>query len=399
MDANDSPTEPRLLISRSALLHNAALLRRAVGPAVKLCAMVKADADGHGAAAVADALANFEADGIAAPAVDALATATIDEAAALPVSNLPTLILQPVENALIGGNRAQLELAIRQGRVITLCSKSSADDVARVAVTCGKRASVQVMVDTGMARSGVGAPRAQALLDKVAAWPSLKLSGVCTHFASAEVPGDPFTVEQLTTFKQLVAPLAGRVPLHAANSAGALFMPESHLDMVRPGIALYGIDPTCRPSMDRKLKPVMKWTAPLVGIREIPPGTGVGYGHTWTAKRQSRIGLVPVGYADGYQRCFSNRAVMIVQGTPAPVGGRVSMDLPTIDLTDIPAASIGDVVTVLDTDPLSPASAYALARWADTIPYEIFCRIRMRVKRVAVDPAELPNEKAHVWDV
>src|SRR5688500_2796085 len=360
MDANDSPTEPRLLISRSALLHNAALLRRAVGPAVKLCAMVKADADGHGAAAVADALANFEADGIAAPAVDALATATIDEAAALPASTLPTLILQPVENALIGGNRAQLELAIRQGRVITLCSKSSADDVARVAVTCGKRASVQVMVDTGMARSGVGAPRAQALLDKVAAWPSLKLSGVCTHFASAEVPGDPFTVEQLTTFKQLVAPLAGRVPLHAANSAGALFMPESHLDMVRPGIALYGIDPTCRPSMDRKLKPVMKWTAPLVGIREIPPGTGVGYGHTWRASRESRIGLVPVGYADGYQRCFSNRGVMIVQGKPAPVVGRVSMDLTTIDLTDIPSASIGDVVTVLTTIRFPPP---APTRW------------------------------------
>jgi alanine racemase len=396
MDANDSPTEPELLISRSALLHNAALLRRAVGPAVKLCAMVKADAYGHGAAAVADALANFEADGIAAPAVDALATATIDEAAALPASTLPTLILQPVENALIGGNRAQLEYAIRQGWHLTLCSKSSADDVARVAVTCGKRASVQVMVDTGMARSGVGAPRAQALLDKVAAWPSLKLSGVCTHFASAEVPGDPFTVEQLTTFKQLVAPLAGRVTLHAANSAGALFMPESHLDMVRPGIALYGIDPTCRPSMDRKLKPVMKWTAPLVGIREIPPGTGVGYGHTWTSKCESRIGLVPVGYADGYQRCFSNRALMIVQGKPAPVVGRVSMDLTTIDLTEIPAASIGDVVTVLDNDPLSPASVYALARWADTIPYEIFCRIGMRVKRVAVDPAELPNEKAHV---
>src|SRR5688500_14572414 len=125
MDANDSPTEPRLLISRSALLHNAALLRRAVGPAVKLCAMVKADADGHGAAAVADALANFEADGIAAPAVDALATATIDEAAALPASTLPTLILQPVENALLGGNRSMLELAIRQGWQLTLGSKSA----------------------------------------------------------------------------------------------------------------------------------------------------------------------------------------------------------------------------------------------------------------------------------
>jgi alanine racemase len=388
MDPHQSPTEPQLLISRTALLHNAALLRHAVRPAVKLCAMVKADAYGHGAAMVVDALANFEADGIAAPAVDALATATIDEAAALPVTSLPILILQPVENALIGGNRSLLELAIRQGWQLTLCSKSAADDVARVAVACGRRASVQVMIDTGMARSGVGSPRAQALLDKVAAWPSLKLAGVCTHFASAEVVGDPFTAEQLAMFRQLVAPLTGKVMLHAANSAAAMLMPESHLDMVRPGIALYGIDPTCRPSMDRKLKPVMKWTAPLVGIRDIPRGTGVGYGHTWRADRDSRIGLVPVGYADGYQRCFSNRGVMLVQEKPAPVVGRVSMDLTTIDLTDLTSASIGDVVTVLDSDPLSPASVYALAQWANTIPYEIFVRIGARVKRVGVDPAE-----------
>src|SRR5688500_5507016 len=393
MDA--SSTEPQLLISRAALLHNAALLRRAVGPATKLCAMVKADAYGHGAAAVADALANFEGDRVAAPAVDAFATATIDEAAGLPVSNLPTLILQPVENALIGGNRAQLELAIRQGWVLTLCSKSAADDVARVAVTLGKRASVQVMIDTGMARSGIGAPRAQALLDKVAAWPSLKLSGVCTHFASAEVPGDAFARQQLAAFRQIVAPLAGKVTLHAANSAGAFFLPDSQFAIVPPGIGQLSIDPTCMLALERPLNTVMMWIALLVGVREIPKGTGVGDGHTWTASRDSRIGLVPVGYADGYQRCFSNRGVMIVAGKPAPVVGRVSMDLTTIDLTDVPAANIGDVVTVLDNDPLSPASAYTLARWADTIPYEIFCRIGPRVKRVAVDPVDQPNEKAH----
>ena len=156
--------------------------------------------------------------------------------------------------------------------------------------------------------------------------------------------------------------------------------------MIRPGISLYGIDPTGVASMDRKLRPVARFVAPLVGVRQIPKGQGVGYSHTWLAPRDSRIGLVPIGYADGYARVLSNKSSMIVQGKRAPVVGRVSMDLITVDLTDIPQANLGDEVTVIDNDPVSPASAYELARLADTIPYEILCRIGPRVKRVATDP-------------
>jgi alanine racemase len=156
--------------------------------------------------------------------------------------------------------------------------------------------------------------------------------------------------------------------------------------MVRPGIALYGIDPAGKPSLDRPLRPVMKWVAPLVGISDVPAGATVGYGRAWTAARPTRVGLVPVGYADGYPRCFSNEATVMVHGRAAPVIGRVSMDLTTIDLTNVPQATVGDDVTLLDNDPLSPASVYQLARWADTLPYEIFSRIGPRVKRVAHDP-------------
>jgi alanine racemase len=155
--------------------------------------------------------------------------------------------------------------------------------------------------------------------------------------------------------------------------------------MVRPGISLYGIDPTCRPNVDRHLRPAMKWVAPLLIVRDVPAGTSVGYGHTWTAPRNTRLGLVPVGYADGYMRALSNRASVIVHGRPAAVVGRVSMDMLTIDLSGIPAAHVGDDVVLLDDDPLSPASVYAMARHADTIPYEIFCRIGARVHRVPVD--------------
>ena len=125
-----------------------------------------------------------------------------------------------------------------------------------------------------------------------------------------------------------------------------------------------------------------------MSVRDLPKGSSVGYNQTWAAPRDTRLGLVPVGYADGYLRSFSNRAMMIVQGKAVPVVGRVSMDYATIDLGTVPQATVGDEVTILDSDPLSPASAYALARNAETIPYEIFTRIGPRVHRVATDPVE-----------
>ena len=392
MDAKQTLGEPRVLISRAALLHNAAVIRRALSPATKVCAIVKADAYGHGASIVADALCNFADDADARPAVDALAVASIEEADALPEFGVQVIVFRPVENTFMGRQRQKLEMAIRSGWTLTVCSPAAADDVARVAQACGARASVQVMIDTGMTRSGVVAERLAELLDRIASRPALRLVGLCTHFSNAEDPDSPVTGEQLARFVAATGVRdevrRGRVVRHAANSAAAFFRPDAHFDMVRPGVALYGIDPTLSPSMHRKLRPVMKWTAPLVGIKDVRRGTWVGYAQTWTAERDTRVGLVPVGYADGYPRCHSNRAVVLVHGRPAPVIGRVSMDLTTIDLGDIPQAAVGDEVTLLDNDPLSPVSVYALARWAETIPYEVFCRIGQRVKRVAVEPDE-----------
>ena len=127
-------------------------------------------------------------------------------------------------------------------------------------------------------------------------------------------------------------------------------------------------------------------------IRDVPKGVGLGYGQTWTTSRDTRVGLVPVGYGDGYLRSFSNRGKMIVHGRAVPVVGRVSMDLLTIDLTAHPHAIVGDQVTLLDSDPLSPASVYRLAQLADTLPYEIFCRIGSRVARVAIEPEQTDVE-------
>jgi alanine racemase len=395
MDAKHTLGEPRVLVSRAAMLHNAAVVRGALAPGTKVCAIIKADGYGHGAGIVADALCNFTQGNSTdeRPPVDAVAVASIDEADALPQVDVPLIVFRPVENAFMGRQRQKLELAIRNGWVLTVCSPAAAEDVARVAVACGVRASVQVMIDSGMTRSGVCVEHVPELLNKIAARPSLRLEGLCTHFSNAEDPASPVTGEQLRRFRactdEFVEKSRGKVPRHAANSAASFFFPESHLDMVRPGVALYGIDPTFRPSMDRKLRPAMKWTAPLVGIKDVRQGTCVGYAQTWRAERDTRVGLVPVGYADGYPRCFSNRAVVMVHGKPVPVIGRISMDLTTIDLGNLPGTCVGDEVTLLDSDPLSPCSIYQLAEWADTIPYEVICRIGQRVKRVAIEPEEV----------
>jgi alanine racemase len=390
MDAKHSLGEPRCLISRAAILHNISLIRGLIAPQVKICAVVKADAYGHDADLVVDTLCNFALGDAEPPAVDALAVADIDEAAALPPCDLPIHVLRPVENAYLGAQRARLEAAINNGWVLTLASGAAADDLARIAHARSQQANVLVMVNTGLNRAGVDIADFPWLIQKIAALPALRLMGVATHFSSSDEPDNPLSAQQLSLFLSATADLCNRGlsprPLRsAANSGGIFFHPASHLDMVRPGLSMYGMDPSCHPNTDRPLRPVMRWTAPLIAIRDVPAGCAVGYGQTWTADRPTRLGLLPVGYADGYPRSLSNRGTMMVGGQPAAVVGRVSMDLTVIDLRHAPQAVVGEEVTVIDNDPLSPASAYRVAELAGTIPYEIFCHIGRRVRRVAVD--------------
>jgi alanine racemase len=396
MDAKLSLGEPRCLISRQALIHNAALLRRTVGPSVKICAIVKADAYGHGAEIVVDALCNYSTGDLEGPLVDALAVADLDEALQLPDVPLPLLVLRPVENAFLGRQRSRLEAAIVNGWSLTLASPAAADDLARIATACGQRANVQIKLDTGMGRAGCNICDFIPLMEKILALPTLRLGGVYTHFACGETPDHPFTAQQLSLFMEVTThvPSGGRLMRHAANSGAIFALPTSRLDMVRPGISLYGVDPLCRPCIDRPLRPALRWTAPLVGIREVPAGSTIGYGQTFTAPSRMRVGLLPVGYADGYRRHFSNRGQVLVHGKLAPVVGRISMDFMTIDLTPVPQAMLGDEATLLDSDPLSPVSVYKLAEWAQTIPYEILCGIGPRIPRVAVDPVDPPAGKS-----
>jgi alanine racemase len=383
MDAKSFAGEPRLFLNAAALATNLRTLRRQLAPTVKIVAVLKADAYGHGAVAVAEMLAAIEQEQPFVKA-DAFAVATADEATALTPFGKPITLLRPVENAFLGRQRDAIESAVACGWTLTLSSAAAADDVARVALHRGGRARVQIMLDTGLTRCGATPAEFERLLERTLHHASLDLVGVCTHFASGESAGDAYTSEQLRRFNRVVDqyPILENVPKSAANSGAIFFAPRSHLDAVRPGIALFGIDPTGRPAVDRPLSPIARWTAPVQQLFDIEAGQSVGYGQSWVAPEKRRVAIVPVGYADGYPRASSNRAVMMLAGRPCGVVGRVSMDMTAVDVTVVGDACVGDEVTVLDDNPLSPASIYALARVADTIPYELLCRIGPRVRRV-----------------
>lgn len=398
MDAKHFLGEPRLLISTDALRTNLRTLRRHLAPTVGLCAVLKANAYGHGATVIAQALRQIETES-PFDRVDALAVATFEEADELQDMDKPIMLLRPVENAFLGRQRELIEHAILHGWTLTLRSASAADDIARIAMHLQKRASVQIMVDTGMHRCGVVYDEFAHVLERMLHHSALRLNGVATHFANSELQGNAFTNQQLRLFNRLLDeyPILESVPKHAANSGAIFFTPRAHFDMVRPGLSLYGIDPTGHPSSDRPLAPVARLVAPIIAVHELEVGQTVGYGQTFVATEPTRIGIVALGYADGYPRAASNRGVVNVLGHFCGVVGRVSMDMTAINLTRCPDAGVGDEVILIDSDPHSPASIYPLTRMTDQIAYEILTGFGSRIKRVVcpIGPSEqtLPDDE------
>ncbi|MFW6133908.1 MAG: alanine racemase, partial [Planctomycetota bacterium] len=248
-----------------------------------------------------------------------------------------------------------------------------------------------VKVDTGMGRSGIGADRAASLVAALRDAGGVELDGIYTHFAAADEPvrsGAPdATADQVGLFREVAARCAGteRLRLHAANSAATLTRPETHLSMVRPGIAVYGYRPSDELGLEAVLRPALRLTAPLMQVKDVPAGSACGYGLTHRFDRDSRVGLVPVGYADGYARALSNRGVMRIGGREVPVRGRVSMDQTIVDLTGVPGAAVGAEVEIISNEPGAGNSVESIARLCGTIPYEVTCRLGDRIRRVVVD--------------
>ena len=214
----------------------------------------------------------------------------------------------------------------------------------------------------------------------------MRLAGVFTHFATADEEDLTYAHSQLAAFKDFLQEtgLNARDDLliHAANSAATIKMPEAHFDMVRCGISMYGYYSRPMTAPPIPLKPVMKLQAPIVAIKPIPKGCLVSYGGSFTTTRDTTAAIVPLGYADGYWRCFSNRATMLLGQSKVSVIGRVCMDQLLIDVTDVPEAAIGQMVTVIDNDHTSPCGAYTLATLADTICYEILTSVHAHVNRI-----------------
>lgn len=360
-------------ISESAVRHNIAVLRRQLGEGVKLCPVVKDDCFGHGMDVLYPVLAEL---------TDGFAVAAPLEALALRSKGYHGFILCFL-SAYFNDFKVQDEL-VWQEITQTVMSKSALESIQQAARRVGKPARVHLKVDTGMGRLGVPANQAPELIAQIRKAPEVELTGIYTHFATADEGEPAATLQQLELFESIL-PEGGTILRHAANSAATIDFPDTHFDMVRPGLAVYGLHPSDMLRNRLDLKPCMSVKAKLIAVKHVPEGSCCGYGLTHTFSRDSRVGVVPIGYGDGYFRNLSGRAVVRINGSAAPVCGRVSMDQMTVDVTDIPNAAVGNEVEVISADPRAPNCVENLARLADTIPYEITCHLGHNIRHVAVD--------------
>jgi alanine racemase len=371
----------RAEISAAAVRHNIDLLRRAIGPRVALCAVVKANAYGHGLELLAPCLA---------PLVDGFAVTL--PPTALKLRRLgwsgPILVFFRAAGFAHPGAVADLlEEVARAEITVTIAGEEDLPLLESVAARVGRPIEAHLKVDTGMTRSGILAASAPRFVARVRQAAGIRLTGIYTQIASADAADQTSAEEQLDTFQRVLAAVGDvdGLVVHAANSAATLVLPRSHHAMVRPGLALYGSYPS--PAMGRPLplRPILRLTAQLLEVKDVPAGSRSGYGLTHTFERDSRIGLVAVGYADGYPRVLGGRSTMGVRGQDVPVCGRVSMDQVVVDLTDVSAARVGDEVEVISPDPASAHSLENLARLAETVPYEIVCGLGPRVVRRLIE--------------
>lgn len=363
---NIRPT--RVEIDLDALAHNFDLMRT-LARGRKICGVVKADAYGHGAVPVGKTLAECGADW--------LAVALVEEGVTLRNAGIETPILV-LGGALDGGYQA-----LREHRLTPMiCSDRHVDELARVAE--GQPLDVHLKIDTGMSRLGVPPDAVGPFLTRLRDTGSIVLDGVMTHFANADDGDTAANERQAQLFRAALEQVraAGFEPphIHASNSAATSGFDERDSNLVRPGLLLYGVNPLM--ASDARLRPVMRWTTSPVHVKSIPAGTRVSYGGIWEAKRESVVATLPVGYADGYPRALSNKAHVLVNGKPAPVVGRVCMDLCIVDVTDCGVVRVGDEVVLLGEQKGAKIDAEELARLADTIPYEIFTGVQRRVQRI-----------------
>ena len=350
---------PVVSVDPAALRNNLAVVRR-FAPTARVIAAVKANAYGHGLVHAARALAGADAFGVA----------RVEEGLALRSANLaqPIVVL---EGAFFA---SQLDVAAANDLQLVV---HSFEQIAMLEQYAGAhRFAVWLKVDTGMNRLGFKPEEFAAAHARLHACPAVGTLRLMTHLSGAENAGGLETKLQLDRLRALSEPL--RMERSIANSAGIIAWPEAHAEWVRPGLMLYGASPFAeRSAADLGLLPAMTFTTRVIAVRNVAAGEAIGYNGVWRAKRRSRIAVAAVGYGDGYPRCMHAGAPTLIRGREVSVVGRVSMDMTMLDATELPDAAVGDEVTLWGKG----LPAERVASFADTIAYELFCRIAERVQR------------------
>jgi alanine racemase len=358
-------------IDLKAIEYNYKQVRRLVGKNMNIMVVVKANAYGHGIVEVATVLERI--------GVNYLGVATTDEAVRLRENGIKTPIL--VLGSVLP---VEIPVLVEHGVTITLCD-SAIFDAVKKAAAFGRGAKVHVKIDTGMGRIGIWHEDALDFIKSVSREKDVQVEGIYTHFSSAG-RDDFFTNYQIESFEKLLAKLEAsdiRIPLkHAANSIATVDIKRAHLNLVRPGLVIYGMYPKYNFPKLIKLKPVLSLKTHIVYIKDTPPGRSISYGRTHVTQKNTRIATLPIGYADGFARNLSNKAEVLVRGKRAGVVGKVTMDQTMIDIGHIKSAQVGDEVILVGRQGMEEIRMEKLARLAGTIAYEAISLISNRVPRV-----------------
>ncbi len=361
-------------IDLDAVRQNFEMMRRLIPPGTDICAVIKTDAYGHGAVRIARMMEGE-------PYIWGFAVAAVEEALALREAGIekPILILGyvfPEDYETLA--RFAVRPAVFTEEMALALEKAAAREQTVL--------PVHIALDTGMSRIGF-LPGEEALDEvvKIASLPHLRLEGMFTHFARADEADKTIAMEALAKYLDFAKALEGKgvtIPIrHCANSAAILELPETHLNMVRAGITIYGIYPSEEMRRDKDLKPVMQLKSHVAHVKTVPAGTPVSYGGTFVTSRKTRIATIPVGYGDGYPRSLSSRGYVLISGKKAPILGRVCMDQFMVDVTGMDVKT-GDEVTLMGYDHGVLLSVEELGTLSGRFPYEFVCDLSPRVRRV-----------------
>lgn len=364
-------------VDLSAIAHNFREIRRITKPGTKIMAVVKANAYGHGAPEVSKTVLQEGADW--------LGVAILNEARELRNAGItaPVLILGYTPPEQLPG---VVELGVSQ----TVYSWETAKILSDAAQSLHKTAKIHIKIDTGMTRLGFAPTDESAdIIARIHQLPNMKIEGIWTHFAVADITDKEFSRTQFTRFAGFIENLERlgvHIPLkHACNSAGIIDLPDFHMDLVRPGISLYGLYPSDEVDKSKiQLRPAMSLKARLAYVKPVTAGATVSYGRTFTVEKDTVIATIPVGYADGYTRLLSNKAQVLIRGRRAPVAGRVCMDQFMADVGHIGGVACGDEVVLIGRQGDEEITADELAGLLGTINYEITCMIGARVPRIYI---------------